>query len=320
MGNAGSVPPLRRTHVLTMGFYSGALCRFTATLPVFGRIRQSCHEDSRRFDRESVVTEESFQPIPAYIQWFRMSRWRCSSPAGRLGTAFRSRDIYPVTDGGLLPLMHGGLSMSEVPTSELWRRYKQRHSQEARAQIIQRYAHLVSITAGRLFGPLPSGVERDDLVGAGVVGLVKAVDQFDPSRGIKFETYAITLIRGAILEMLRGDDWVPRLVRDQQKQLKQAYMRLEAQLGRPATEEEVAKELGISTEKLDKLLTNIGRASLLSLDDLRIGSDQQRLADILPSDSPSPLDSLALRERRRALAAAVNRLPDRERTVVALYY
>ncbi|HZO89124.1 MAG TPA: FliA/WhiG family RNA polymerase sigma factor [Chthonomonadaceae bacterium] len=210
--------------------------------------------------------------------------------------------------------------MSEVSTAELWRQFKQCQSQAARAQIIQRYAHLVSITAGRLFGPLPSGVERDDLVGAGVVGLVKAVDQFDPSRGIKFETYAITLIRGAILEMLRGDDWVPRLVRDQQKQLKQAYMRLEAQLGRPATEEEVAKELGISTEKLDKLLTNIGRASLLSLDDLRIGSDQQRLADILPSDSPSPLDSLALRERRRALAAAVNRLPDRERTVVALYY
>ncbi len=210
--------------------------------------------------------------------------------------------------------------MSEVSTAELWRQFKQCQSQAARAQIIQRYAHLVSITAGRLFGPLPSGVERDDLVGAGVVGLVKAVDQFDPSRGIKFETYAITLIRGAILEMLRDDDWVPRLVRDQQKQLKQAYMRLEAQLGRPATEEEVAKELGISTEKLDKLLTNIGRASLLSLDDLRIGSDQQRLADILPSDSPSPLDSLALRERRRALAAAVNRLPDRERTVVALYY
>jgi RNA polymerase sigma factor for flagellar operon FliA len=210
--------------------------------------------------------------------------------------------------------------MSEVPTSELWRRYKQCHSQEARAQIIQRYAHLVSITAGRLFGPLPSGVERDDLVGAGVVGLVKAVDQFEPSRGIKFETYAITLIRGAILEMLRGDDWVPRLVRDQQKQLKQAYMRLEARLGRPATEEEVAAELGISTEKLDKLLTNIGRASLLSLDDLRIGSDQQRLADVLPSDGPSPLDSVALRERQRALAAAVDRLPDRERTVVSLYY
>ena len=210
--------------------------------------------------------------------------------------------------------------MGEAPTTTLWKQFKVQGDLEARSCLIQRYSHLVSITAGRLFGPLPSGVERDDLVGAGAVGLVKAVDQFDPQRGIKFETYAITLIRGAILEMLRGDDWVPRLVRDQQKQLKQAYMRLEAKLGRPASEEEVASELGISPDKLDKLLTNIGRASLLSLDDLRIGSEQQRLVDLLPNDGPSPLESVAGRDRKRALACAVDRLPDRERTVVALYY
>lgn len=210
--------------------------------------------------------------------------------------------------------------MGEVSTVSLWQQFKGFGCQDARTQIIQRYAHLVSITAGRLFGPLPSGVERDDLVGAGVLGLVKAVDQFDPTRNIKFETYAITLIRGAILEMLRGDDWVPRLVRDQQKQLKQAFIKLEAQLGRPATEEEIAEEMGISPEKLDKLLSSIGRANLLSLDDLRMGSEQQRLVDLLPADDPSPLDSVTLRERQRALASAVDRLPDRERTVVALYY
>ena len=210
--------------------------------------------------------------------------------------------------------------MGEASVTTLWKQFKELHCQDARSQIIRRYAHLVSITAGRLFGPLPSGVERDDLVGAGVVGLVKAVDQFDPSRGIKFETYAITLVRGAILEMLRGDDWVPRLVRDQQKQLKQAYIRLEARLGRPATEEEVAEEMCITPEKLDKLLSSIGRANLLSLDDLRIGSEQQRLSDLLPTDDPSPLESVTVRERQRALAAAVDRLPDRERTVVSLYY
>lgn len=210
--------------------------------------------------------------------------------------------------------------MGEAPVPTLWKCFKEKNDQDARSQIIQRYAHLVSITAGRLFGPMPSGVERDDLVGAGVVGLVKAVDQFDPCRGIKFETYAITLIRGAILEMLRGDDWVPRLVRDQQKQLKQAYVRLESRLGRPASEEEVAEEMGIEPDKLDKLLTNIGRSSLLSLDDLRIGSDQLRLVDLLPADNPTPLESVALRERQRALATAVDRLPDRERTVVSLYY
>jgi RNA polymerase sigma factor for flagellar operon FliA len=210
--------------------------------------------------------------------------------------------------------------MGEVPTIALWQAFKVSHCQESRSMLIERYAHLVSITAGRLFGPMPSGVERDDLIGAGVIGLVKAVDQFDPTRGIKFETYAITLVRGAILEMLRGDDWVPRLVRDQQKQIKQAYMRLEAELGRPASDDELAAEMGITQEKLDKLLANIGRASLLSLDDLRLGSDQQRLVDLLPTDDPSPLESVAVRERQRALSAAVDRLPDRERTVVALYY
>src|SRR6476659_8455091 len=187
--------------------------------------------------------------------------------------------------------------MGEVSTACLWQQFNHRSCHDSRNMLIQRYAHLVSITAGRLFGPMPSGVERDDLVGAGVVGLVKAVDQFDPDRNIKFETYAITLIRGAILEMLRGDDWVPRLVRDQQKQLRQAYSKLEAKLGRPASEDEIAEEMGITPEKLDKLLSSIGRANLLSLDDMRMGSEQQRLVDLLPTDEPSPLDSVAFRER-----------------------
>ncbi len=210
--------------------------------------------------------------------------------------------------------------MGDLSNRTLWHQFKTCQSVKARETLIQRYAHLVSITAGRLFGPLPGGIERDDLISAGIVGLIKAVDQFDPNRGIKFETYAITLVRGAILEMLRSDDWVPRLVRDQQKQLKQTFMRLETEFGRPATEEEVAAELGITTERLAKILTSIGRASLLSLDDLRIGSEQQRLSDVLPNEDPGPLECVALRERRNALATAIDRLPDRERTVVALYY
>ena len=154
--------------------------------------------------------------------------------------------------------------MGEVPVTTLWRQLKEYHCEEAREHLIQRYAHLVSITAGRLFGPLPNGIEREDLVGAGVVGLVKAVDQFDPERGIKFETYAITLIRGAILEMLRGDDWVPRLVRDQQKQIKQAYMRLEARLGRPATEDELAQEMGITVRGAHIILFPVVNARIFS--------------------------------------------------------
>ncbi len=211
-------------------------------------------------------------------------------------------------------------TINETEIARLWREYKDSRSPKARRLLIERFAHLVSITAGRLLGPLPSGIERDDLISSGIVGLIKAVDQFDPERGIKFETYAITLIRGAILEMLRGDDWVPRLVRDQQKQLKNAYVKLEVQLGRPATEEEIVEELGITLDKLDKMLLNIGRANLLSLDDMRMGSEQQRVSDLVPTDAPGPLDSVAMRERKRALAASIDKLPDRERLVVALYY
>ncbi|GDX40081.1 RNA polymerase sigma factor WhiG [Armatimonadota bacterium] len=211
-------------------------------------------------------------------------------------------------------------TISDADVARLWREYRVTHAPNTRRLLIERFAHLVSITAGRLLGPLPSGIERDDLVSSGILGLIKAVDQFDPERGIKFETYAITLIRGAILEMLRGDDWVPRLVRDQQKQLKYAYLKLEVELGRPATEEEVVQELGITLDKLDKMLLNIGRANLLSLDDLRMGSEQQRVSDLVPTEAPGPLDSVAIRERRRALGGAVDRLPERERLVVSLYY
>ncbi len=210
--------------------------------------------------------------------------------------------------------------MSEISTSKLWRELRDQGCQDARNTIIKRYAHLVSITAGRLFGPMPPGVERDDLIGAGAVGLIKAVDQFDPDRGIKFETYAITLIRGAILEMLRSDDWVPRLVRDQQKQLRQAYIQLESKLGRPASEEEIAIEMGITLDQLDKMLNNIGRTTLLSLDDLRLGVEQQRLMDTIPSEIPGPLECVTRKERKRALTNAVERLPDREKLVMALYY
>ena len=210
--------------------------------------------------------------------------------------------------------------MSDATLSELWHTFHCTRDPELREALIQRYVHLVPITAGRLFGPLPSGIERDDLVGAGIVGLVKAVDQFDITRNIKFETYAITLVRGAILEMLRSDDWVPRLVRDQQKLVRQAIVKIENKTGRPATEEALAEELELSPEKLDKILSTIGRVNLLSLDDLRMGSEQQRLVDMLPTDDMSPLEHVAVREKKRTLASAVDRLPARERTVVSLYY
>ena len=123
-----------------------------------------------------------------------------------------------------------------MTTSEIcenWRQYKMLENPAARDRIIQHYAYLVKITAGRIISNLPPSMERDDLVSAGVVGLIKAVDNFDMSRQVKFETYAIALIRGAMLEMLREDDWVPRSVRDNLKMLERTYIQLETALGRP---------------------------------------------------------------------------------------
>src|SRR2546425_502407 len=131
--------------------------------------------------------------------------------------------------------------MSAANIADAWQKYKGQGDPQARAAIINQYSYLVKITAGRVVSNLPPSLEREDLVSAGVVGLIKAVDQFDATRAVKFETYAIALIRGAILEMLREEDWVPRSVRERVKVLERAFLSLETSLGRPPTEHEVAR-------------------------------------------------------------------------------
>src|SRR5438309_7876696 len=163
------------------------------------------------------------------------------------------------------------MTASEIQTN--WRRYKLDNDRTARDQLIRHFSYLVKITAGRVINNLPPNMERDDLVSAGIVGLIKAVDQFDTTRQVKFETYAIALIRGAILETLREDDWVPRSIRERVKNLERTYMQLEVSLGRPATEDEVAEALNIEPEEFQRLLVETGRTSLLSLEDVLVGND-----------------------------------------------
>lgn len=208
---------------------------------------------------------------------------------------------------------------------QLWRRCKQRKDDKARDQIINHYARLVKITAGRIVPNLPANMDRDDLVGAGAMGLIKAVDQYDPDRGIKFETYAIALIRGAILEMLRGQDWVPRSVRDGIKDLDRAHSRLEIRLGRPPTEDEVAQELEISADDLRKLAFSGSHANVASLDDILLGGgsgdgENLSLGDALPDKEANVASEAEKSAMLEALAAGIDRLPERERLVTALYY
>jgi RNA polymerase sigma factor FliA len=212
--------------------------------------------------------------------------------------------------------------MGSISLQDTWTRFKRQGDARSREALIHHYGYLVKITAGRIASGAPRCLERDDLFSAGTIGLIRAVDQFDPERAVKFETYAIALIRGAILELLRGEDWAPRSARDRIKGLERAYAAVEARLGRPASEEEVAAELGISLDTLHRQLAEAGRASVQSLDELLTSSEEGTLRrhDTLEDPSADTGGAVEASYRRRALIAAIDRLPERERLVLSLYY
>ena len=181
----------------------------------------------------------------------------------------------------------------------------------------------MKITAGRLVTSLPGGLDREDLVGAGAVGLIKSVDQFDPTRDVKFETYAIALIRGAILEMLRDEDWVPRSIRERLKALDRALMFLETKHGVPPSPREVAEYMDISEQEVSDLMVRMGRTNVYSLDDILStgdGDDNIHFVEIIIDENANPAGEVEGKEIRRALQNGVDKLPERERLVVALYY
>ncbi len=208
---------------------------------------------------------------------------------------------------------------------DVWFRFKHRGDSRARDTLIDNYTYLVKITAGRIAGGVPPSLDREDLVSAGVIGLIRAVDQFDASRQVKFETYAIALIRGAILELLRGEDWAPRSVRDKIKLLERTYAQVEMRLGRPGTDEEIAGVLGLAVDGLHKMLSEVAQASVLSLDETLFSSEPDtalRVVDTVEDNSghSDTLRSVEKRERRHALTRAITRLPEREHLVLSLYY
>lgn len=212
--------------------------------------------------------------------------------------------------------------MNALQLQEAWKQYKVSGDERSREQLIRQYAHLVKITAGRVVAHLPASLEWDDVYSAGIIGLIKAVDQYDPTRNVKFETYAIALIRGAILEMLRSEDWVPRSVRDKLKNLERTYFALEVRLGRPPTEEEIAEALGVSIQDYRQMLADAARANILSLENILVQNEEEE--QVLIADCLTAADNLTeeaeQREQLRALANAIDRLPERERLVIMLYY
>jgi len=177
----------------------------------------------------------------------------------------------------------------------------------------------VKYIADRIAAKLPPSVERDDLYGAGVVGLIDAVERFDASRGIAFTTFAEMRVRGAILDNLRALDWASRSTRRRAREVQAVYSQIEQENSRPATEEEVAERLKISISELHETLQDIRGLSITNLDE-RDEATGLSVADIIADKSISPLDQLEANQRRRLLAKSIDKLPERERQVIALYY
>jgi RNA polymerase sigma factor for flagellar operon FliA len=207
----------------------------------------------------------------------------------------------------------------------LWLDYKANHSADAREKLILHYSPLVKYVAGRVSSGLPPSVEFGDLVSYGVFGLLDAIDKYDPDRGIKFETYAIARIKGAIIDELRADDWVPRSVRFKAREIERAYTVLESELRRIPTDEEVAEKLGVTMEEYLNLLSKMSLISLVALDELWTVSgdrpDKISLADTVEDVKvKDPSKTFEIEEMKDMIAEAINHLPERERIVVSLYY
>ena len=209
-------------------------------------------------------------------------------------------------------------------TQSLWLEFRRTKDKGLRDRLILTYAPLVKYVAGRLGSGLPAHVDEGDLVSYGLLGLIGAIERYDPERDIKFETYAMARIKGAIIDELRALDWVPRSVRSRAREIERAITELEARLGRAPTDEEIAGKLGLSVEELEDSLTDISRSSIAALDELWSATgegDQVSLLDTLEDTSgPKPAEALDETELREALADAIARLPEREKLVVTLYY
>jgi RNA polymerase sigma factor for flagellar operon FliA len=208
---------------------------------------------------------------------------------------------------------------------ELWRSYKATGDEHLREQLILHYSPLVKYVAGRVSVGLPSNVEQADFVSSGVFGLIDAIEKFDPERSIKFETYAITRIRGAMIDELRALDWIPRSVRQKARAVERACAALESRLRRSPSEAEIASEMGVPLDELQGVLGELSLANVVALEDLLHargeGGDRLSLMDTLEDTAADdPVEIAEDRELRRLLARAVNTLPDREKTVVTLYY
>jgi RNA polymerase sigma factor for flagellar operon FliA len=207
----------------------------------------------------------------------------------------------------------------------VWAAFKETRDPQARDSLILNYSPLVKYVAGRLSSSLPQTVDTADLISYGIFGLIDAIEKYDPSRGIKFETYAIARIKGAIIDELRAMDWVPRSVRARAREIEAAYITLENRLKRVPEDAEVAAELGITVKELQDLFTKLSYTTVMSFEEMWVGSTDREertnaAGSIADEAAEDPVEIFESAELKQILASAIERLPEREKVVIALYY
>jgi RNA polymerase sigma factor FliA len=200
--------------------------------------------------------------------------------------------------------------VNESTVEELWAAYRADPSLELRNRLVLQYSPLVKYVAGRLRARLPESVEYADLVSDGILGLMEAIDRFDPGRGLAFQTFAVPRIRGAMVDALRGLDWVPRSVRDKVRKVEAAQQSLEARLGRIPDDPEIAAELGITVSALRELYSKVAFTSVATVEDLELADDLSAAATQEIEDD----------QAKAALLKVVRELPERDQVIIALYY
>ena len=209
--------------------------------------------------------------------------------------------------------------MDDMQKEDLWKEYVKTKDPAIRERLIIEYSSLVKIVAGRLGMYLGYTVEYDDLVGYGIFGLIDAIDKFELTKGVKFETYASLHIRGSILDQIRKMDWIPRTLRQKQKRMDTAVAKLESEYGRAATPQEVADELGITLDEYENWKTEAEFTNLVSLDDYLEQGSEGRI-ETFGTKFQQPENAIQKQELKEMLVEALRTLTEKEQKVITLYY
>ncbi len=212
----------------------------------------------------------------------------------------------------------------DIDENKLWQEYKKTGNMDIREHFVKQYAPLVKYVAGKVAIGMPNNTDFDDLVSDGTLGLLDAIEKYEPSRGIKFKTYAVTRIRGAIYDGLRERDWIPRSIRQKAKEIENTMRELELKLGRPAEDEEMSAAMGMSIEEFQKTLIDISGTTVMSLNDIwHSNNDDEHVSMMDRLEGPESLSPDVLVEReemKRIIMKAIESLPQKEKEVLVLYY